>query len=267
MNGEYQRIWKTKAGKEEKISAISSSAASIPWDVKISTMHYTPKLYRTATTRSEFILQTSSHFVKPGNAMDVEASIRGTTVYLVDKRIDMLPMLLGTDLCSLKPYVERYAFSTIWEITPNADIVSATFTKSVIRSREAFSYEQAQLRIDDASQKDELTAGMRILLNLSKKLKQKRMDAGALNLASPEVRIQTESETSDPVDVKTKQLLDTNSLVEEFMLLANITVASQIYTAFPQTALLRRHPAPPIFQLRRTQQSTQSQTRPRNPHR
>ena len=98
-----------------------------------------------------------SHFVKPGNAMDAEASVRGTTVYLVDKRIDMLPMLLGTDLCSLKPYVERYAFSAIWEVTSDAQIVSVDFTKSVIRSREAFSYEQAQLRIDDSSQQDDLT--------------------------------------------------------------------------------------------------------------
>ena len=96
------------------------------------------------------------------------------------------------------------------------------------------------------SQQDQLTSGMRSTsCNLSKKLKQKRMEAGALNLASPEVRIQTESETSDPVDVKTKALLDTNSLVEEFMLLANITVASKIQSAFPQTALLRRHAAPP----------------------
>ncbi|KAL6717960.1 exosome catalytic subunit dis3 [Lecanora helva] len=186
-----------------------------------------------------------SHFVKPNNAMDKEASVRGTTVYLVDKRIDMLPMLLGTDLCSLKPYVERYAFSTIWEITKEADIVSSSFTKSVIRSREAFSYEQAQVRIDDKSQKDDLTQGMRTLLILSKKLRQKRMNAGALNLASPEVRVQTESETSDPVDVKTKELLDTNSLVEEFMLLANISVAARIYELFPQTALLRRHAPPP----------------------
>ncbi|KAK5162650.1 hypothetical protein LTR04_003166 [Oleoguttula sp. CCFEE 6159] len=186
-----------------------------------------------------------SHFVKPNNAMDKEASMRGTTVYLVDKRIDMLPMLLGTDLCSLKPYVERYAFSVIWEVTPDADIVKSEFTKSVIRSREAFAYEQAQARIDDKSQRDDLTQGMRTLLMLSKKLKQKRMDAGALNLASPEVRVQAESETSDPVDVQTKQMLDTNSLVEEFMLLANISVAGKNYEAFPQTALLRRHAAPP----------------------
>ncbi|KAL5594524.1 hypothetical protein BROUX41_001450 [Berkeleyomyces rouxiae] len=186
-----------------------------------------------------------SHFVKPGNAMDSEASIRGTTVYLVDKRIDMLPPLLGTDLCSLKPYVERYAFSTLWEMTPDAEIVNVRFTKSVIKSREAFSYEQAQLRIDDASMQDDLTAGMRTLLMMSKKLKQKRYDAGALSLSSPEVKVQMESETSDPIDVKTKQLLDTNSLVEEFMLLGNISVAARIYDAFPQTAMLRRHGAPP----------------------
>ncbi|KAJ2907064.1 RNB domain-containing protein [Zalerion maritima] len=186
-----------------------------------------------------------SHFVKANNAMDTEASIRGTTVYLVDKRIDMLPTLLGTDLCSLKPYVERFAFSVVWEMTPDAEVADVKFTKSVIKSREAFSYEQAQLRIDDQSQQDDLTEGMRTLLMLSKMLKQKRMDAGALSLSSPEVKIQMESETSDPIDVKTKQLLDTNSLVEEFMLLANISVAGKIYQAFPQTAVLRRHGAPP----------------------
>jgi exosome complex exonuclease DIS3/RRP44 len=71
------------------------------------------------------------------------------------------------------------------------------------------------------------------------------MAAGALNLASPEVKIESESETSDPIDVKTKEMLETNSLVEEFMLLANISVAGKIYEAFPQTAMLRRHGAPP----------------------
>ncbi|KAF3076984.1 Exosome complex exonuclease dis3 [Trichoderma lentiforme] len=186
-----------------------------------------------------------SHFVKPANAMDTEASIRGTTVYLVDKRIDMLPMLLGTDLCSLKPYVERFAFTVIWEVDENADVVNVRFTKSVIKSREAFSYEQAQLRIDDESQQDDLTKGMRMLLMLSKKLKKKRMDAGALSLSSPEIKVHMESESSDPIDVKTKELLDTNSLVEEFMLFANVSVAAKIYEAFPQTAILRRHGAPP----------------------
>lgn len=186
-----------------------------------------------------------THFVKPGTALDAEGASRGTSVYLVDKRIDMLPMLLGTDLCSLKPYIDRFAFSVLWELDENANIVDVNFTKSVIKSREAFSYEQAQLRIDDPNQKDELTQGMRALLQLSIKLKQKRLDAGALNLASPEVKVHMDSETSDPNEVEIKKLLATNSLVEEFMLLANISVARKIFEAFPQTAMLRRHASPP----------------------
>lgn len=186
-----------------------------------------------------------THFVKAGNALDREGALRGTSTYLVDKRIDMLPTLLGTDLCSLRPYVERYAFSVIWELDNDANIVSTEFTKSLIKSRYAFEYSEAQARIDDQSQQDELTKGMRILLSLSKKLKQQRLDAGALNLASPEVKVNMDSETADPASVELKKHVDTMSLVEEFMLLANITVARKIYEAYPQTAMLRRHPAPP----------------------
>ena len=186
-----------------------------------------------------------SHFVKPQTAMDSEAAERGTTVYMVDKRIDMLPMLLGTDLCSLKSDVDRFAFSAIWEMTSRAQIVNVSFAKSIIRSRRSFSYEEAQLQIDDKNKRDDMTVGMRILLALSKILRQRRMDNGALNLASPEVKVEADSESSDPIDVQTKQLLETNSLVEEFMLLANISVATRIYEAFPETAMLRRHGAPP----------------------
>lgn len=186
-----------------------------------------------------------THFVKPNTALDSEGASRGTSVYLVDKRIDMLPMLLGTNLCSLKPYVDRFAFSVIWEVDSEANIVKVDFMKSIIKSREAFSYEQAQLKIDDANAQDDLTKSMRILLQLSKKLKQKRMADGALNLASPEVKVHMDSETSDPGEVEIKKLLETNSLVEEFMLFANISVARKIFDAFPQTAMLRRHAAPP----------------------
>ncbi|SCU99045.1 LADA_0H17194g1_1 [Lachancea dasiensis] len=186
-----------------------------------------------------------THFVKPNTPLDDEGAARSTSVYLVDKRIDMLPMLLGTNLCSLKPYVDRFAFSVLWELDEDANIVNVDFTKSVIKSREAFSYEQAQLRIDDVNKTDELTQGMRALLKLSIKLKQQRLDAGALNLASPEVKVHMDSETSDPSEVEVKKLVATNSLVEEFMLLANQSVARKIYEAFPQTAMLRRHAAPP----------------------
>ncbi|KAI0944731.1 hypothetical protein AcW1_002369 [Taiwanofungus camphoratus] len=187
-----------------------------------------------------------SFFVHPDNAMDNEAAARGTTVYLVDKRIDMLPALLGTNLCSLRPHVERLAFSVIWELTADAEIVNARFTKSVIASKSAFTYEEAQIRKDDPNLNDDLTKSIRLLNTLARKLKAGRMTAGALNLASPEVKIQLDSsESSDPIDVEQKELRETNSLVEEFMLLANISVAKKIHETFPQTAVLRRHLPPP----------------------
>ncbi|CCJ29669.1 unnamed protein product [Pneumocystis jirovecii] len=186
-----------------------------------------------------------SHFVNPNTSIDAEASKRGTTVYLLDKRIDMLPGLLGTNLCSLKPGFERLAFSIIFEITPEIEIIKTEFMKSIIKSRSAFTYENAQLQIDNKFQNDELTSSMRILLMLSKKLRQKRYDNGALNLSSPEVRLEIGNETSDKITLESKKLYETNTLVEEFMLLANIAVARKIYEVYPDFAILRRHAAPP----------------------
>ncbi|KAJ3262535.1 exosome catalytic subunit dis3 [Boothiomyces macroporosus] len=186
-----------------------------------------------------------SHFVKPENAMDLEAQRRGTTVYLVDKRIDMLPGLLGTNLCSLRSNVDRLAFSCIWEITPQAEILSCEYTKSVIRSKNSFTYDEAQARLDDPNMNDPVSLGIKALNTLAKQLRKKRMEAGALTLASPEVRFRMENDSQDPVDVEMKELKDTNALVEEFMLLANIYVAKKIYDTFPDSSLLRRHPKPP----------------------
>jgi exosome complex exonuclease DIS3/RRP44 len=179
--------------------------------------------------------------------MDSEAASRGTTVYLVDKRIDMLPSLLGTNLCSLRPFVERLAFSAIWELTPEGEIVSTRFTKSVIASKEAFTYQAAQDRKDNKALQDPLTQGIRLLNTLAIKLKEGRMRAGALSLSSPELKIHldTNEGAPEPIDVEQKQQLETNSLVEEFMLLANISVAKKIQEAYPQTAVLRRHLPPP----------------------
>ena len=187
-----------------------------------------------------------SYFIRPGTALDEEAANRGTTVYLADKRIDMVPELLSSNLCSLQCGKDRLAFSCLWEMTPEADIISTKFTKSVIRSREAFTYAEAQMRIDDPNQNDEVTLGLRGLNLLAKILKQRRRDAGALTLASPEIRFEIDSETHDPIDLQAKELKETNSLVEEFMLLANISVARQIYETFPHCSLLRRHPSPPL---------------------
>lgn len=121
----------------------------------------------------------------------------------------------------------------------NAEIIETKFTKSIIRSRAAMTYEQAQLRIDDNRQNDEITISLRNLNMLAKKLKQKRIANGALTLASPAVKFIKDEETQNPVDIELYQLRETNSMVEEFMLLANISVAQKIYESFPSYALLR----------------------------
>uniref|UniRef100_A0A3Q2ZA56 Exosome complex exonuclease RRP44 n=1 Tax=Kryptolebias marmoratus TaxID=37003 RepID=A0A3Q2ZA56_KRYMA len=186
-----------------------------------------------------------SHFIRPGNALDKEAANRGTTVYLCGKRIDMVPELLSSNLCSLRSNVERFAFSCIWEMNKKAEVLKTRFTKSVINSKASLTYAEAQMRIDDTSKNDDITESLRGLNKLAKILKRQRIENGALTLSSLEVRFHIDSETHDPIDLQTKELMETNSMVEEFMLLANISVAQKIYEEFPECALLRKHPAPP----------------------
>ncbi|XP_074995184.1 exosome complex exonuclease RRP44 isoform X2 [Calonectris borealis] len=186
-----------------------------------------------------------SHFIRPGNALDEESAKRGTTVYLCEKRIDMVPELLSSNLCSLRSNVDRLAFSCIWEMNHKAEILKTRFTKSIINSKASLTYAEAQMRIDSATMNDDITTSLRGLNKLAKILKKKRIDNGALTLSSPEVRFHMDSETHDPIDLQTKELKETNSMVEEFMLLANVSVAQKIYDEFPEFALLRKHPAPP----------------------
>lgn len=190
-----------------------------------------------------------THFLHPGSAMDIEASARATTTYLVQRRIDMLPKPLTEDICSLRANVERLAFSVIWEITDKAQILSTTFTKSVIKSRAALTYGEAQARIDDDRMQDEITCNLRIMNSLAKQLRKARMDRGALELASPEVKFEIDTETQDPLDVGMYQLRETNQMVEEMMLLANCAVAEKCLELFPANSLLRRHPVPPPRQF------------------
>ncbi|MGH0171964.1 UNVERIFIED_CONTAM: hypothetical protein FKN15_067848 [Acipenser sinensis] len=119
-----------------------------------------------------------SHFIRPGNALDQEAASRGTTVYLCEKRIDMVPELLSSNLCSLRSNVERLAFSCIWEMNHNAEIINTKFTKSVINSKASLTYAEAQMRIDDTGMNDEITRSLRGLNRLAKILKKKRIEMG-----------------------------------------------------------------------------------------
>ncbi|XP_045786078.1 exosome complex exonuclease RRP44 homolog A isoform X3 [Trifolium pratense] len=185
-----------------------------------------------------------TNFVFPGTPLDDEASQRGTSVYLVERRIDMLPKPLTEDVCSLRSDVERLAFSVIWEMTPEADIVATRYTKSVIKSAAALSYVEAQARMDDSRLMDPVTTDLRNMNSLAKKMRLRRIERGALTLASAEVKFQIDTETHDPLDIGMYQIREANQMVEEFMLAANVSVAQQILKSFPLCSLLRRHPTP-----------------------
>jgi len=185
-----------------------------------------------------------THFVQADTAIDKEAAERCTTVYLVERRTDMFPGLLTTDICSLVGNKERLTFTVLWEMTPKAEVVSVEFCRAVIHSDGALSYAEAQGRIDDSTDKSPLTKSIRNLMVLTRQIRANRVSAGALEPASQEVRFELDSETQDPTDVAEYQQRETNKLVEEMMLLANQAVATKILSTFPMFGVLRRHPPP-----------------------
>lgn len=164
-----------------------------------------------------------SHYVTPGSALDREAQKRTTSVYLVDRTIPMLPEALSNGLCSLRQDEEKLAFSSIFEIKPETgDVVDEWYGRTVINSNKRFTYEGAQQIIDDKSglYAEELLEFNRI----SKIYQQKRYKQGALNFETHEVKFILDDE-GVPVSVKVKERIDTNKLIEEFMLLSNSGVA------------------------------------------
>lgn len=189
-----------------------------------------------------------TYYVTPDSWIDREAAHRCTTVYLVDRRTDMLPKLLTEVLCSLREKVDRLAFSVIWEVDPKSmTVVNTRFGKSIIHSRAALTYQMAYDRITDEQDRSPVTESLRRLLQFSKALKQRRVEQGALTLASTQLKFKLDSrgdEASRPSDMSLYTLLPTNSMIEEFMLLANITVARKIVDNFPASAILRKHSSP-----------------------
>ncbi len=170
-----------------------------------------------------------SHYVTPGSALDREAQKRTTSVYLVDRTIPMLPEALSNGLCSLREDEEKLAFSAVFEIVPQTgDVVSEWFGRTLIRSNKRFTYEEAQAIID---QKDGLYVQELLELNrLAKIYERKREQQGALSFETHEVKFILD-EDGVPISVKVKQRIDTNKLIEEFMLLANSGVAQYMQDA------------------------------------
>jgi len=167
----------------------------------------------------------ASFFAKPGTAIGEEAQKRGTSVYLVDATIPMLPHSLSAGIASLKPEEDRLAFSAVFILDKKANVLERTFTKSVIRSDKRFSYEEAQALLD--TQDGPYLKELNTLLALATTMRKERADDGAIDFGDNEVRFELD-EAGVPLKVIRKKRIDTNWLIEEFMLLANREVATYI---------------------------------------
>ncbi len=172
-----------------------------------------------------------SYYVKPGTPVDKEARDRGTSVYLVDRTVPMLPEKLCNKLCSLRQDEEKLTFSTVFEMTPKAELKSRWIGRTVIRSDRRLTYEQAQsyIEADAVPQGDALAEAIVTLNALALKLKAKARKAGAIDFDRPEMKVEVDAE-GRPVNVYEKISKEANWLVEEFMLLANRTVAEFVAT-------------------------------------
>ena len=166
-----------------------------------------------------------THYVKEGSSIDKEAEKRATSVYLVDRTIPMLPERLCNLLCSLRPNEEKLAYSAIFEMNDKAEVKHARIAKTVIKSDRRFTYEEAQdiIETGEGEFKDEILK----LNELAQILRKNRMASGAVDFDRVEVRFEID-EKGKPLSVYFKESKEANKLIEEFMLLANRTVAECI---------------------------------------
>ncbi|MDE7382060.1 MAG: ribonuclease R, partial [Muribaculaceae bacterium] len=166
-----------------------------------------------------------THYVTPNSIIDKEAKQRATSVYLVDRTIPMLPEHLSNGICSLRPNEEKLTFSAIFELDSKANVVNYRIGRTVIRSDRRFTYEEAQDIIETGE--GEYVKEIQVLNDLAKQLRRRRFEAGALEFDRAEVRFEIDKD-GHPIKAYFKESKDANKLIEEFMLLANLTVAESI---------------------------------------
>ncbi|MGB5205675.1 ribonuclease R [Eudoraea sp.] len=200
-----------------------------------------------------------SHYLKPDTVLEQEAYERATSVYLVDRVVPMLPEVLSNNACSLRPHEDKYTFSAIFEIDEHCSVKNQWFGRTVINSNERFAYEEAQYIIETGEEsipesvsirnkaysigKDTVFA-INTLNSLAKKMRNNRMDSGAISFDKVEVKFNLNAE-NEPQGVYFKEAKDSNKLIEEFMLLANRKVAEFIGKQKPtKTFVYRIHDQP-----------------------
>lgn len=188
-----------------------------------------------------------TYYVKPDSIIDKEAVSRATSVYLVDRTIPMLPERLSNGLCSLRPNEDKCCYSCIFEIDEHANVKKYRIGHTVICSDRRFTYEEVQSIIEgaDGDYRDEIL----VLNGMARKLRQKRFISGAINFDRWEMKFNID-ETGKPISVFVKTAKESNQMIEEFMLLANRTVATHIgHMKSPKTFVYRIHDTPDVEKM------------------
>jgi ribonuclease R len=166
-----------------------------------------------------------SHYIEEDGVLDTSAYERATSVYLPDRVVPMLPERLSNGLCALRPHEEKLTYSCIYKMTNDGKILDKWIGRTVIKSNHRFTYEDVQIIIDNGTglyDKEVL-----LLHNLAQKMRQQRMEHGAINFSSQEVRFKLDA-TGRPIGIVVKESKASHQLIEEFMLLANRTVAETV---------------------------------------
>jgi ribonuclease R len=166
-----------------------------------------------------------TYYVKPGDPIDREAEKRATSIYLVDRTVPMLPERLSNYLCSLRPHEEKLCHSVIFEMNDKAEVLKYRIAHTIVKSDSRMTYEDAQAIIETG--KGDFSSEILVLNNLAKQLRERRFANGAINFDRYEVRFNLD-ENGKPLGVYFEESKEANHLIEEFMLLANRTVAEHV---------------------------------------
>jgi len=187
-----------------------------------------------------------AHYIKPNTKLDDEAFKRATSVYLVDRCVPMLPERLSNGICSLKPNVDRLAFSVIFTLDMKGNIIEEWMGKTIIHSNRRFAYEEAQAIIE--GENGDFSNEIRVMNSFAKTIRAKRIKDGSIEMGGVEVKFRLAEDNKKPIGVYFKEQKEANKLIEEFMLLANKTVAKTLHEA-TWTNVYRIHDTPNIDKL------------------
>ena len=198
-----------------------------------------------------------SYYVEKDSPLDIEARTRGTTIYLTNRNIPMLPRKLCENLCSLVPNVDRLTFSVFLKLDEKGTVLSEPwFGRTIIRSCAQIAYETAQkfiqgesfgddeIYVEKPHTIDDIRSSVLNLNKIARNLRDKRVQRGSLLLNNPKIYFDLDEETKMPTSVKQYISKESNNLVEEFMLMANKAVGNRILASYPDGTLLRAHRSP-----------------------